>query len=599
MYWKLYFLISLAVMICSVLGSFIKAKSKYKASFFEPSNILFIGVVISATILFIPIYLNTLKNSQCGIFETVFIAIHNMIRLFVIDSDFNIITENITDLPNWLARAYSSLFSILYVLAPILTFGFVLSFFKNASAYKRYFSQYYSQAYIFSKLNEKSIALAKSLSNDKSQKRVFVFTDVFSKDEEDNYELIEQAKELGAICFEKDITTINFALHSKKTALNFFTIGKDESENLSQSLKLISNKKYGKNTNLYVFSSQAESELLLTNAFGQGNISGIKVRRINDVQSLILRNLYDTGFEKIFKTAYDSGADNKEINAVVLGMGQHGTEMIKALSWFCQMDGYNLTVNSFDLDNLAEEKFKSQCPELMDESHNGKFYSDGDANYLIKIHSNCDVTTHAFETKISTLPRTTYVFIALGDDSVNIRTALRIRMLFERAGYQPTIQTIVYNTDKKVALNDIQNFKGQKYNIDFIGDIESSYSEDVILDLDIENKALERHLKWGTEDEFWQYNYNYKSSIASAIHYKLKVCCGINGITKQPSERTQDELWAIRKLEHRRWNAYMRSEGYIYGGTVEKIGRNDMAKTHNCLVPFEELPLMEQEKDEY
>lgn len=599
MNWNICFFISLIVLICSVMGSIIMSKSRYRRSIiFQPSNFLFVGVVISATILFFPIYANTFKNSRCGILETILIAIHNTIRLFIVDGEFDFITSNINELPDWLARAYTSLFSVLFVLAPILTFGFVLSFFKNILAYKKYITHFYSDAYIFSELNEKSIALAKSLSKNKSKHRLFVFTDVFSNEEEECYELIDQAKEIGAICFKKDIVAIDFSFHSKKRMLNFFAIGRDESENLSQAIKLITNRKYGTNTNLYVFSSQVESELLLTHAFGRSEKSGIKVRRINDVQSLILRTLYDSGYEKLFKTAYDSGKKNKEINAIVLGMGQHGTEMIKALSWCCQMDGYNISINSFELDEQADTKFKAQCPELMDETHNGKFNSDGDANYLINIHSNCDITTYEFETEISSLPRTTYVFIALGNDSLNITTAIKVRTFFERLGYEPAIQAIVSNTEKKMALDDIKNFKGQNYNIDFIGDIQSSYSEKVILDLDVENEALKRHLKWGSEEEFWQYNYNYKSSVASAIHRKLKFECGIKGIDKKTSDRNNDELWAIRKLEHRRWNAYMRSEGYVYGGTVENRGRNDLAKTHNCLVPFDELPLKDQEKDD-
>ena len=33
---------------------------------------------------------------------------------------------------------------------------------------------------------------------------------------------------------------------------------------------------------------------------------------------------------------YDDGTGVKKINAVVIGMGQHGTEMTKALTWACQ-----------------------------------------------------------------------------------------------------------------------------------------------------------------------------------------------------------------------------------------------------------------------
>ena len=78
----------------------------------------------------------------------------------------------------------------------------------------------------------------------------------------------------------------------------------------------------------------------------------------------------------------------------------------------------------------------------------------------------------------------------------------------------------------------------------------------------------------------------------------MKKKCAVAGIEKAPADRTNDELWGIRRLEHARWNAYMRSEGYSYGGTTERRGRNDLGKLHNCLVTFDELPLKEQEKDD-
>ena len=111
-------------------------------------------------------------------------------------------------MPTLISKGYTTLFSILFVLAPILTFGFVLSFFKNISAYKRYITHYNSDVFIFSELNEKSLALAKSLHKNDGKNRFFVFTDVFEKEEEQSYELVEKAKELGAVCFKKDIVFI-------------------------------------------------------------------------------------------------------------------------------------------------------------------------------------------------------------------------------------------------------------------------------------------------------------------------------------------------------------------------------------------------------
>ena len=272
--------------------------------------------------------------------------------------------------------------------------------------------------------------------------------------------------------------------------------------------------------------------------------------------------------------------------------------MTKALAWSCQMDGYRAEINCFDVDPLADEKFKSICPELMDPFINGHFDSEGESRYKITVHGGLDVKTRIFDNLLAQLPRTTYVFIALGDDELNIFAAVKLRSVFKRLGYSPKIQAVVYDSEKKAALGNVTNYRNQAYEIEFIGDIKTSYSEAVILSSDLEALALKRHLFWGVESEFWQYDYNYKSSIASAIHKEMKKKCGIPGIEKDKSERTEEELWAIRRLEHRRWNAYMRSEGYVFSGSKDKSTRNDLAKIHHCLVPFDELPYEEQIKDD-
>ncbi len=233
-----------------------------------------------------------------------------------------------------------------------------------------------------------------------------------------------------------------------------------------------------------------------------------------------------------------------------------------------------------DLDADAEEKFSSTCPELMGPEYN------------ISIHSGMNVETSQFDKFVSELSGVTYVFVALGDDGDNISTAIQLSVLLKRLNRHPIIQAVVYDTDTNAALSEVH------YPIDFIGDLRTSYSKEVIMDLELEKIALERHLRWGKEKQFWQRDYNYKSSIASAIHRKMKQECKIPGIEKAPELRTEEELWAIRRLEHRRWNAYMRSEGYVYAGTQDPKARDDMAKMHHCLVPFEKLPLKEQVKDD-
>lgn len=608
--WLISLIIAVAIIIVTAVLAIGKAKRKYKTGvFFTASRIVFLGVVLSSIVLFIPIYIRMFTENAANngdylpgsLVEPIAISIHNMIRLFVVDGDFEFITSNISDISSvgvikgeWISCAYSILFSVLFVLAPILTFGFVLSFLKNLQAYKKYITHYSSDIFVFSELNERSLALAESMAEDRKKKQLFVFTDVFDDEGERSFELSEKAKELGAICFKKDIVTVKFPFHSKKAIINMFTIGEDQSENIVQAVKLIDINKYVPNTRLYVFSVRAETELLLSNAFNSSHDDDIqiRVRCVNEAQSLVHRILYDDGIN-IFNDAKPCEDGSSRISAVVIGMGSHGTEMTRSLAWFCQMDGYSLGVNCFDVDKRAASRFESLCPELMDEKHNNDFETKGEAHYSIKINSGYDVDTKLFDDAISRITDATYVFVALGDDEKNIATAVKLRSIFERMGIKPRIQAIVYNTQKKVALGGITNFKGQPYDIDFVGDMRTSYSEKVIMYSEVEQIALARHMKWGKEQDFWRYSYNYKSSIASAIHRHMKSLCKIPGIDKAPGERTEEELWSIRDLEHRRWNAYMRSEGYSY---AEK--RNDLAKTHHCLVPFDALPYEEQVKDD-
>jgi len=553
-------------------------------------NMLFASTVAAAFFAFIPIHTINSEFSCLGIIRIGMLSLFNSIQLFMAGCDYAIVTENITSCPDGLNSLYQVWMGFLFVVAPLFTFGFVLSLFKNVFAYLRYLCSYFKDdVYVFSELNEKSYALASDIKN-KNRKAVIVFTDVFDGDEEKTYELIERTKEIGAINFKKDILVVDFKKHSSDSNISFFAIGENETENLNQALKLIDAYKERENTHLYVFSTKIESELLLSTV----NKGQIKVRRVNEVQSLVNRILYEKG-ELLFKSAIGEG-DEKTISVIMVGMGCHGTEFVKALTWFGQMDGYKIEINAFDNDPLAEEKFMAMAPELMDKNYNGVSIK-GEAEYRITIHSSIDVNSKSFVDEISKISNATFAIVALGDDDVNINTAVNLRMYFERMNIHPTIQAIVYNSQQKNALAGIKNYRGQEYDIEFIGDISSSYTEDVIIDSELEDLALERHLKWGDEEEFWAYEYNYRSSVASAIHLKARVNCGIPGASKKEEDLTIEEREIIESLEHRRWNAYMRAEGYIYSGSKDKSSRNDLGKMHHDLIDFSSLSEEEKRKD--
>lgn len=577
--WVCFFALSLASMLVfGVLTGVSNALSRRGAKRPGPFPILLAGTFVAVFFLFMPIHL------AGGVSNAFFLSIFRAMQVFALGADFSLVQDAMPLCDTRLRFSYQVWGSVLYALAPVFTFGFVLSLFKNISAYVKYMCLYSKKMYIFSALNEKSLALATDIHKN-HRKAGLVFNNAYQADGA----MTEQAKRLGAVCFKKDILAVNYGLHSARD-LSFFTIGKEETENLDKTLELIARYRKRKRTHVYVLSSSIASELLLT-AQEKGEV---RVRRVDPVRSLIGNLLYEQG-NMLFTSASLADDGLRDIVAVVIGLGTYGSEMVKALTWFCQMDGYRLCIETFDKDPLAEEKFAALAPELMAPAHNGVF-CEGEAQYTIRIHAGCDVQSAAFAAKVSSLPAT-YVFVSLGSDDSDLRTAVNLRTLFARAGRRPLIQAVLRSSRLKKALTGIKNYRGQAYDIDFIGDTDALFAENVIIDSALEADALQRHLKWGSEADFWAYEYNYRSSVASAIHRKARIQCGIPGADKTNAELTAQERHILEVLEHRRWNAYMRTEGYVYSGSPDPASRNDLAKTHHNLTPFTELSEADKRKD--
>ncbi len=583
----IFFWLAAIILGTSILWAFYLMGHRSRFRLLNPLNVLIGGVFLSGIFLFYPAYYLRETDAAMQSVKAALMSVYSALRLFGAEGDYDIIAENIGSVS--IRSIYLMLTAVLTFAAPVMSVGFVLSFFSSLSATARYWRAFWKDAYIFSALNEGSLTFAKDIQA-KYPGAVVVFTNV-PKDDKVAADLLEQAKEIHAICFKADIQSLPLGFHSSKKGLWFFAISQEENENLDTALGLI--ERYGakENSNLYVFSTGLASEALLNSAQNKT----MKVRRVDVVNALINRVLYEEGHQ-LFEGNLPNEDGEKVITALVVGMGKHGTAMTKALSWFCQMEGYRVHIRSFDQDPLAEDRFAAQCPELLDPRFNG-VYPPGDAHYKIQIHSGIPVDTKTFADQIHSLKNANYVLVALGDDATNIRVAMELRVLFEQCGADPKIQSIVYSTEKKAALQGLCNFQGQPYDIDFIGDRQTSYSTDVIIDSELEADALRRHLRWDKESLFWGYDYNYRSSIALAVHARAKQAVGIAGANKEEAELTLEERLALEDLEHRRWNAYMRSIGYIYSGDPREESRNDLGRMHHNLLPYQRLSDDDKRKD--
>ncbi len=588
-----FFIVAMAVLLIAIAFAVgINFTRKKRIGILKRSGCLIVGVFLSSTILFLPIYVQNFETNIVTL-KTILLSLHNAIRLFVVDADFETVRNFVYTLDGAYATVYEIIFAILYVLAPTLTATFLLSLFGDMSSYLKMFTSFHKEAYAFSDLNERSLALAKDIVKNKKNVLI-IFTDILANKDESN-DLIEKASELGAILFKKSIAHVHFHVHLKIKPIAFFAISDKEDENVSHSYELI--KKYGNiaNRKLYLFSMTKQSELFLDNI---DKSYKMKIKRVKESSSLINRYLYDNGKE-IFNGTHAEEDGLKVISAVVLGMGKYGTEMAKALPWFCQLSGYRFKLNVFDKDVNAESRFKALCPEYLNPKCN-RVYVDGEAQYDISIHSGIDFNTFEFGEKLQSIKDASFVFVALGSDEDNIAYAVSARMYYERIGIHPKIVAVVYDGNKVDQIRNAVCGSGDNkrgFDIDYAGTLEELYSYNVIINSELEEKALAVHMRWPADDKtleehergFWTNEYNYNSSCASAIHNKVRVECKISGADKDEKDLTAEEKAIITLIEHRRWNAYVRSCGYVYSGSKEKSSRSDLAKMHNCLIPFEEL----------
>ena len=574
MIWSICYAIFL-VAVCVSLFIFFRQYRWKRKRYSTAVKSLIVGFAIGLFALFLPIQIDTFGTDAAGIVKAVLFSLNRTLRGFVL-TDINFMTQN-ASISSEMYPVYSVTVMLLCFICPLLTLSYILTFFSKVCAGVKFIFSFSKELCVFSQMNENSVALAKDMAKDHPKRRV-VFCGVNDAFKNQNSHLVNDAEKIKAVYFERDICSLSFRFHKKKCSIWFFTIGDNEQQNTNEAVELAAKFRDRENTRIYLFSSLPESHMILSGI----DPGSVIIRRIDMTRLLIYRFLYNSG-EILFGNAADLGGPVKTISAVIVGLGGYGKELLKALAWYCQMDGYRIVIDAYDIDTGVAERLEAECSDLLDPKYNG-VEAEGEAEYQIKIHAGIDARSSSFYRSIQTLAHPTFAFVALGSDSDNIEISSMLRTYFERAGVKPDIYTVIKSGDKKRMINNIENFKHQKYGIHSIGDIPSTFSEKEIIGSDLEQEALRHHKIWGDEADFWRYEYNYQSSLARAIHRKAR-----GGLQQKADE--------AEVTEHKRWNAYMRSLGYTYSGSPDPSSRNDLAKTHNDLISYNQLSLEEKLKD--
>lgn len=578
--------------------AWIERTAERKVQWFKTSYFFIAAFFVMLVILHFPVlYYHTNGDDWNALLLSAFYSL----RLFILDGEPDLIHAAMEGAPQ-MGYAYTIRMHIHLIIAPLFTASMVLSFFKNVRVSIQYHLGWFRDIYLMSELNERSIALAEDILLQKRFRPQILFADVFEKEEEENFELVSRARRMGALCFRRDVTGISLKLWPW-VKRKVYLIGSDEDENVQQALLMISQcrKKWRynrSNTQFYVFASTVESEALL-NTIDNGNM---KVRRIRRARNLALKVLQHDDFA-LFTGAKET-AECKLVSVVIAGLGEYGTELLKALCWCGQLEGYKLDIYAFDKAENAEQILHSACPALMD--YNNK-HIKGEPYYHIHVQGGVDVEGEDFLKKLSAIPVITACYVMLGNDELNVKTAMRMRMQFGRDHIAksrpiPLVHAVVYSSIKSKILareGGFKSTKGEDYGIRVIGSMRERYSLALIEQEELERQGLELHKRWcgvhATPEQiaeavrtYEKYEYNRRSSISQAVHRLLRQRLGM--VTIEGDEKNNR---LIEAMEHKRWNAYMRAEGYI-----QMSEKDDIARTHSDLIPATALNPSQRKKDE-
>ncbi len=560
-------ILSVAIIIAAAIGIvIIRKKIRREHWILAPFSIFFVFFFCAAVIAIFPIYYVDYLAGVSSIpkfFQAIVLSAQNALALITLNGNFDNIHEFVSFGIGNVGRVYSLYMTVIIIALPLMTAGYILSLFGEIVYAIRY--KVVGGDVIFSALNEKSLCLAEDIRRVSNKKHI-VFTNVH-----EGSEFIGQAKRINAVCFKKGICSLKF---QRRKLCKVYLLEEDETENLRQALELVEKYKDRK-MELYVLSHSAESEVLL------GSVcANIKVRQIDESMNL--------SYMLMDRSLFDNATicDNKKIiTAVILGLGRNGIDILKTLCWLCQMPGYELKVHVFDNRDVVDE-----ISQIMPEIISGNCSSDPlDAQYTIAFHK-VDVNGKRFTDELSSISPTV-AYVSLGDDELNIKTAITVRSILCRTELLPTIYAMVYDSVVSQAVRDgLSDFSGNSYNITFVDATKSLYSVKGLDRSELESEALKVHIQWAETDRqkdeaaklFYRSEYYRRSSIAQVIYKQIREQLGIN----------VEDAETLRIYEHRRWAAFMRTEGFIFS---EK--RDQIAKTHPMLVPYDKLSDGEKIKD--
>ncbi|MBR6594641.1 MAG: hypothetical protein IKK83_05620 [Clostridia bacterium] len=387
-----------------------------------------------------------------------------------------VLTKGCSNASGWIA-AYGVYAFLLNIAAPIAGGALILELITGLFPSLKlwfYSKLLWKERCYFSELNERSLALAKSLRSQKYRifcKPVIVFTDAYTdKDNEKSAELLAEAKQLGALCIKDDICHARCNRFFKRS---FFLMDEVEVDNLQTLANLTNSQNYKTvlRAKIFVFSQSTNHTLVekqlrerLEKTLGVAEKDMPLIFPIQIYKNIIADLLSDLPLYEPIVHRYKEDRTT-DLNVTILGTGYIGTEMFLASCWAGQMHNVRLHFNIISKESESEflGRIDFISPEIMQSSkpchpilcYNG----EGDTNppYFSLNYMEGDLKAwdgkdpEARERLDEVLAKTDYCLVALGNDEDNMTVAKELRCRIGKAhmddgkGRRTLIAYVIYN----------------------------------------------------------------------------------------------------------------------------------------------------------
>lgn len=576
---------------------------------------------------------------NAGTIPNFFESIFSTTRLFILGNDLVEISDNIKHVP-----IFHAMFSLTAFLAAFIFISFMAHvFFKDWLTRTKIKFIRPAENHFFFGINNASLSLSKDLLKDDKNRLVVFINDFCELDNQNDYlhihenayvlkrksilESINLEKEEGLLQLFKSkgnheqsencmknvfhrLTVLKKKINNRNTHLYFFS--DDDDWNIKQARLTIAelkelietkNKKgekviRPKSIRIHVATWNEISEKHFKDSLPE-SLQNIKVE-VHNYATLVSRKLIEKYHPVDFIEIDSEQAIAKtDFNALIIGFGQIGTHVLRKLIEQGQFVGSEFKVTVIDgLMHVKEGRFAHLYPGVKD---------NYDVDFI-----EAEVGHHTFYKTVKDLiDKVNYIVIALGNDELNIQTALEILEINSIKG-RNKLGIFIQLEDESHWKETLDKYKSQ---INIFGESDEVFSESNILQRNVEmsGRLVHQvyHKLYGGEKSFDLISrHDQLSNISAAEHLYAKVKLLGSDSLKEFSSSFDCRDAFVQSLknnqelnlsigEHLRWNAFHFIHGWttlpmdqIPGNTPEekyKKRKNNELRIHSCLISWEDL----------